>query len=253
MPVAPGGLLVLVRHGQSTSNAAGRFTGWADVPLTVRGEGEAAEAGRLMAQHGLRPDVVHTSVLRRCVVSADIVLEKLDRSWIPVYRTWRLNERQYGALTGRSKREVRQESGVELYQGWRRSLTAAPGPLAPEQLAELRADPRYAAIRGAGVPAVESLADMVDRVVPYWVDVLAGELFSGRTVLVCAHGNSLRALVSVLDRLTAHEVEELNIPTGAPLLYTFDRDLRPLERGGRYLNPDRARVAAEAVAAEGHT
>ncbi|WP_019064667.1 2,3-bisphosphoglycerate-dependent phosphoglycerate mutase [Streptomyces prunicolor] len=245
------GTLVLLRHGQSTANAEGRFTGWADVPLTAHGEKQAAAAAQLLARDGLVPDAVHTSVLRRSILSADILLEELDRSWIPVHRTWRLNERQYGALTGRVKREVRRAVGPARYQAWRRSLTVVPGPLPDGELARLRADPRYAALRGGGLPSVESLADMIARVAPYWADVLAGQLYTGRHVLVVAHGNALRALIAVLDRLTEQEVENLNIPTGAPLRYDFDRQLRPVIRGGGYLDPDSARVAAAAVAAEG--
>ncbi|MCX4919868.1 2,3-diphosphoglycerate-dependent phosphoglycerate mutase [Streptomyces sp. NBC_00687] len=245
------GPLILLRHGQSTTNAEGRFTGWADVPLTAHGEKQAATAAQLLARDGLVPDAVHTSVLRRSIRTADILLDELDRSWIPVHRTWRLNERQYGALTGRVKREVRREVGPGQYRAWRRSLTAAPGPLPGGELARLRADPRYAALHGDGLPAVESLADMIARVAPYWADVLAGQLCSGRRVLVVAHGNALRALIAVLDRLTGQEIEELNIPTGAPLRYDFDRGLRPVVRGGAYLDPDSARTAAAAVAAEG--
>ncbi|WP_019074960.1 2,3-bisphosphoglycerate-dependent phosphoglycerate mutase [Streptomyces hokutonensis] len=245
------GTLVLLRHGQSTANAQGRFTGWGDVPLTAHGEKQAAAAAQLLAEDGLVPDVVHTSVLRRSIRTADILLEEMDRSWIPVHRTWRLNERQYGALTGRAKREVRREAGAAQYQAWRRSLTATPGPLDGDALACLRADPRYAALRGGGLPAVESLADMIARVAPYWADILAGQLHSGRRVLVVAHGNALRVLIAVLDRLTEQEVEDLNIPTGTPLRYDFDCELRPVVRGGGYLDPKSARVAAAAVAAEG--
>jgi 2,3-bisphosphoglycerate-dependent phosphoglycerate mutase len=245
------GTLVLLRHGQSTANAEGRFTGWDDVPLTAHGGKQAAVAAESLARDGLVPDAVHTSVLRRSICTADIVLQELDRSWLPVHRTWRLNERLYGALTGRVKREVRREVGAAQYQAWRRSLTAAPGPLPDDELARLRADPRYAVLRGGGLPAVESLADMIARVAPYWADVLAGQLRSGCRVLVVAHGNALRALIAVLDRLAGQEVEDLNIPTGAPLRYDFDRDLRPVVRGGGYLDPDSARVAAAAVAAEG--
>ncbi|MFE2373845.1 2,3-diphosphoglycerate-dependent phosphoglycerate mutase [Streptomyces sp. NPDC059398] len=248
----PFGTLVLMRHGQSSTNAEGRFTGWSDTPLTARGEREAAAAASLLSGEGLVPGVVHTSALHRSIRSAEIVLDGLDLSWIPVFRTWRLNERQYGALTGRLKSEVRQEAGGEQYRLWRRSLTGTPGPLPEHRLARLRADPRYAALRGAGIPEVESLADMIARVVPYWTDVLADQLHSGHTVLVVAHGNAIRALVAVLDRLSEHEVEELNIPTGAPLHYVFDDRLRPVRRGGRYLDPAGAREAAEAVAVEGH-
>lgn len=211
------GTLVLLRHGQSAANAEGRFTGWADVPLRAHGEKQAA-AAELLAGDGLVPDVVHTSVLRRSIRTADILLEELDRSWIPVHRTWRLDERRYGALTGRRKHEVRREVGPARYRAWRRSLTAAPGPLPGplpgDELARLRADPRYAALRGGGLPAVESLADVIARVAPYWTDVLAGQLCSGRRVLVVAHGNALRALIAVLDRLTGQEAEDLNFPPG---------------------------------------
>lgn len=250
-PARPGSL-VLLRHGQSTSNADGRFTGWADVPLTADGEQEAVDAGRLLARHGLLPDVVHTSVMARSIRSAELALEELDRLWIPVHRTWRLNERQYGALTGRRKGEVRAEAGTDRYQQWRRSLHGTPGPLPTDALAQLRADPRYAALRPAGIPAVETLADMTARVAPYWADVLAPQLRTGATVLVVAHGNSLRALVTVLDHLTDAEIERLNIPTGAPLRYDFDAALRPLVRGGTYLNPQAALSKAELVAVEGH-
>ncbi|MEU6754883.1 2,3-bisphosphoglycerate-dependent phosphoglycerate mutase [Streptomyces sp. NPDC046685] len=246
------GSLILLRHGQSTANAEGRFTGWADVPLTPRGEKQAAHAAGLLARDHLVPDVVHTSVLRRSIRSADLLLEEMDRCWIPVHRTWRLNERQYGALAGRVKREVRREAGPAQYHLWRRSLTAAAAPLPGDELARLRADPRYAALAGDGLPAVESLADVITRVAPYWTDVLAAQLYAERTVLVVAHGNALRALVAVLDRLTEHEVEDLNIPTGAPLHYAFDSAWRPTVHGGRYLDPAVARAAAEAVAAEGH-
>ncbi|MEV7709667.1 2,3-bisphosphoglycerate-dependent phosphoglycerate mutase [Streptomyces sp. NPDC088270] len=246
------GELILLRHGQSTTNAEGRFTGWADVPLTPHGERQAVRAAGLLGRDGLVPDLVHTSVLRRSIRTADVLLSHLDRAWVPVHRTWRLNERQYGALTGRVKREVRREAGPARYQAWRRSLTEAPAPLAADELARLRADPRYAGLADGGPPAVESLADIVARVTPYWADVLAARLLTGRTVLVVAHGNALRALVAVLDRLTEREVENLNIPTGAPLLYRFDAALRPTVRGGRYAEPDAARAAAEAVAVEGH-
>lgn len=247
------GTLVLLRHGQSTANAEGRFTGWADVPLTAHGEKQAVAAAQPLAEDGLVPDAVHTSVLRRSIRTADILLEELGRSWIPVHRTWRLNERQYGALAGRVKRKVRRAGprGPAQYRAWRRSLTAAPGPLLGDELAGLRADSRYATLRGGGLPAVESLADMIARVAPYWADVLAGQLCTGRRVLVVAHGNALRALTVVLDRLTEPEADDLNIPTGASLRYDVDRRLRPLVRGGGYLDPESARVAAAAVAAEG--
>ncbi|MFJ9542558.1 2,3-diphosphoglycerate-dependent phosphoglycerate mutase [Streptomyces sp. NPDC101225] len=247
------GSLILVRHGQSTANVEGRFTGWADVPLTAQGEQEAVEVARLLARDGLVPDVVHTSVMVRSIRTADILLAELDRLWIPVQRTWRLNERQYGSLTGRRKTHVRQEAGSDRYHAWRRSLHARPGPLPSRRLAQLRADPRYAALRPDALPAVESLADMTARVVPYWTDVLAPQLRTTRTVLVVAHGNSLRALAAVLDRLTEPEIERLNVPTAAPLRYDFDDSLRPRPRGGAYLDPRTAQAKAALVAAEGHT
>ncbi|MCX5173506.1 2,3-bisphosphoglycerate-dependent phosphoglycerate mutase [Streptomyces antibioticus] len=247
----PLGPLVLVRHGQSTANAEGRFTGWVDVPLTRHGEAEAVAAAGLLGAAGLLPDVVHTSVMVRSIRSADLMLAALDRMWIPVRRTWRLNERQYGALTERDKREVRAEAGGERYRVWRRSMHGRPAPLPPAELARLRADPRYAALRPDGVPAVESLADMAARVAPYWADVLAPQLREGRTVLVVAHGNALRALCLILDRLTDPEAARLDIPTAAPLRYDFTAELRPLTRGGVYLDPDTARARAALVAAEG--
>jgi 2,3-bisphosphoglycerate-dependent phosphoglycerate mutase len=245
------GALILLRHGQSTANAEGRFTGWVDVPLTPRGEQEALEAARLLQREGIAPDVVHTSVMSRSISTADTILTELDRLWIPVQRTWRLNERQYGALTGRRKTEVRAEVGPDQYHCWRRSLHGRPAPLPPQDLAQLRADPRYVALRPHGIPAVESLADMMARVTPYWADVLAPQLRRGMTVLVAAHGNSLRALSVVLDRRTPAETEHLNIPTAAPLRYDFNHDLRPAVRGGVYLDPHTARAKADSVAAEG--
>ncbi|WP_018549433.1 2,3-bisphosphoglycerate-dependent phosphoglycerate mutase [Streptomyces sp. LaPpAH-108] len=247
------GRLVLLRHGQSTTNAEGRFTGWCDVALTPRGADEAVRAARLLARAALVPDTVHTSVMRRSIRTADLALAELDRLWVPVRRSWRLNERQYGALTGCRKHEVRAREGAERYRWLRRSLHSRPAPLAAAELARLRADPRYAALRPGGVPATESLADMTARVAPYWADVLAPQVRRGATVLVVAHGNSLRALATVLDRLTDDEVRGLDIPTGAPLRYDFDRALRPCVRGGTYLDPVAARAGAAAVAAEGHS
>jgi 2,3-bisphosphoglycerate-dependent phosphoglycerate mutase len=248
----PPGRLILLRHGQSEANAAGVFGGWADYPLTPHGEEQAADAGKLLVGERLRPDVVHTSLLRRSIHTADIVLDRLDRSWIPVQRTWRLNERQYGSLTGRSKRQIRRDAGPELYERWRRSLHACPPPLSADRLTRLRADPRYAALRGCPVPAVESFADLMDRVRPYWSDLLAPHLAQGATVLVSAHGNALRALVALLDHLDEPLIRTLNIPTAEPLLYTFTPALRPDPAGGSYLAPARAHAAALAVAAEGH-
>ncbi|MFJ6076565.1 2,3-diphosphoglycerate-dependent phosphoglycerate mutase [Streptomyces sp. NPDC093065] len=247
-----GGTLILLRHGQSEANAAGVFGGWADYALTPDGEEQATDAARLIARAGLLPDLVHTSVLRRSIHTADIALDHLGRCWIPVQRTWRLNERQYGALTGRSKRRTRIEAGPELYEQWRRSLHASPPPLPEDRLALLRANPRYASLPGEGVPAVETFADVIARVLPYWSDLLAPALTHGATVLVAAHGNSLRALVALLGHLDEPGIHDLNIPPAEPLVHTITPDLRPAPSGGRYLAPDRARAAARAVAAEGH-
>lgn len=242
-------MLWMLRHGQSTANAAGVFTGWADVPLTERGEQEARYAGQLLRSAGARPEVVHTSVLRRSVRTAELALEQLERGWLPVRRTWRLNERQYGALAGRRKAEVRAEVGEARYRLWRRSLRESPPPLTAAQHAALAADPRYALLPPQVVPAAESLADLQARVVPYWADVLCPELHAGRQLLVVAHGNSLRALIAHLERLDERAVAQLNIPTGIPVRYEFDDELTP--RGhGVYLDPQAAKAAAAAISRE---
>jgi 2,3-bisphosphoglycerate-dependent phosphoglycerate mutase len=244
--------LVMVRHGQSVANAAGAFTGWADVPLTADGALQARHAGVLLRESGWLPGALHTSVLRRSTVTAEIITEVLGRCWLPVGRSWRLNERQYGAWAGRRKTEVRGEVGEERYRLVRRSLSAAPPASAPGELAALRADARYAGLAADLVPARESLADVIARVVPYWADVLAPQVSAGRIPLVVAHGNSLRALAAHLDRLGEAQVARLNIPTGIPLVYEFDDRLRPRRPGGRYLDPHAAAKAAAAVAREGH-
>jgi 2,3-bisphosphoglycerate-dependent phosphoglycerate mutase len=243
--------LLMVRHGQSVSNAEGQFTGWTDVALTGEGERQARNAGELVRDAGVLPDVVHTSVLRRTIRTAEIMLDVLDRSWLPVHRSWRLNERHYGALTGRSKSAVHAEVGAELFGTWRRSLLQRPPAMEPQPLAALRADPRYAQLPAGMVPATESLADVLARVLPYWVDAIAPDVRAGRIPLVVAHGNSLRALIMHLDGLTAEQVEQLNVPTGIPLRYDLDEQLIPHRRGGRYLDPDSAARAARAVAGEG--
>jgi 2,3-bisphosphoglycerate-dependent phosphoglycerate mutase len=243
--------LVLLRHGESTTNASGEFTGWIDVPLTAGGETEARRAGELLRDAELYPDVLHTSLLRRAIRTAEIVADVLDRPWMPVRRSWRLNERHYGALTGRRKAEVRAEAGEERFTAWRRSFRTPPPPIDPAAGREFTDDPRYAALPAGTVPVTECLADVLARLLPYWADVLAAELRAGRVSLVVAHGNSLRALVMHLDGLSEGQVAELNIPTGIPLLYRLDTDLRPLDGGGGYLDPDAAATAAGQVSAEG--
>lgn len=226
------GALVLMRHGQSTTNAAGQFTGWTDVPLTAHGQWQAREAGRRLAASGLVPDEVHTSLLSRAIRTADLLLTEAGLGGVPMRRSWRLNERHYGALTGRCKAEVRAQAGEGLYRAWRNSLNVAPPPMPDAELQLLRADPRYAGLPGGLIPAAESLGDVVTRLLPYWNDVLAPQLTAGGAVLVVAHGNSLRALISIIDRLTPERLADLRVPTGQPRCYRFDSDLRPAPAGG---------------------
>lgn len=243
--------LILLRHGQSTANAEDRFSGWLDEALTARGEREATRAAELLARHALLPDVVHTSVLSRAIRTAEIALAALQREWLPTRRSWRLNERHYGALQGRPRSAVRLEAGDEAFARWRRSYEHAPPALDADDPTSAHHDPRYAALPASELPATESLADVRRRIVPYWQDAIAADLHAGRCALVIAHGNSLRALCMHLDRLTAAEVAGLNIPTGAPLRYDLDSTGRPLVRGGAYLDPVSAAAGAAEVAAQG--
>jgi 2,3-bisphosphoglycerate-dependent phosphoglycerate mutase len=243
--------LILLRHGESEWNLANRFTGWVDVDLTERGELEAAHGGELMVDAGLAPDVLHTSLQKRAIRTADIALRALDRLWIPVRRSWRLNERHYGALQGLDKKETAAKFGADQVRLWRRSYDIPPPPLDTAGLAAQRADPRYADLPDDALPASECLADVVDRMLPYWYDGIGPDLADGKCVLVAAHGNSLRALVKHLDGISDADIVELNIPTGIPLRYELDERLAPAERlriEVRYLDPIAARAAAEAVA-----
>lgn len=239
--------LVLLRHGQSEWNLAGKFTGWIDVGLTEQGEREAAEGGRLMLEEGIVPDVLHTSVQKRAIHTAELALRALDRSWIPVHRSWRLNERHYGALQGKGKKETSAEYGVDQVKIWRRSYDTPPPPLdEPTRLAQ-GDDPRYADLAPDLLPGSECLADVVERMLPYWFDGIVPDLEAGRVVLVAAHGNSLRGLVQHLDGMSEDEIVALDIPTGIPLVYELDAGLRPI--GRRYLgDPEAAAAAAAAVA-----
>ena len=238
--------LILLRHGESTWNEEGRFTGWVDVDLTERGADEAVRAGELLATRGLLPDVVHTSVLLRAIRTAELALGRAQRAWIPVRRSWRLNERHYGALQGKNKEETRLEFGDEQYMLWRRSYDVPPPPLDPASELSAARDPRYRTLPADALPATECLKDVLERVLPYWYDALVPDLSAGRRVLVVAHGNSLRALVKHLDRISDDAIVELNLPTGVPLLYELDANLRPL--GHRYLgDPAAIAAAAEAV------
>jgi len=242
---------VLLRHGESEWNAKNLFTGWVDVGLTEKGIAEARRGGELLREAGLLPDVVHTSVLRRAIRTADLALDAADRSWIPVQRSWRLNERHYGALQGKDKAAVRAEFGDEQFQQWRRSYDEPPPPLPDDDPWSQVGDPRYANLLDL-VPRTECLADVVHRMLPYWYDALVPDLLLGHLVLVAAHGNSMRALVKHLDGLGDEEVVGLNIPTGIPLRYELDDDtLRPVKPGGDYLDPDAAAASIEAVKNQG--
>ncbi|MFN8126510.1 MAG: phosphoglyceromutase [Candidatus Nanopelagicales bacterium] len=244
--------LILLRHGQSDWNAKNLFTGWVDVGLTDQGVAEAERGGRMLADAGLLPDVVHTALLNRAITTAQIALEACDRMWIPVVRNWRLNERHYGALQGKNKKQTLEEYGEEQFMLWRRSYDTPPPPIDPDDEWAQTYDPRYAALPPDARPATECLADVVKRLIPYWEDVIVAEsLRAGATTLVAAHGNSLRALVKHLDQISDTDIAALNIPTGIPLVYRLDDDLRPLVPGGEYLDPAAAAEAAAAVAAQG--
>jgi 2,3-bisphosphoglycerate-dependent phosphoglycerate mutase len=245
------GTLVLFRHGESEWNAKGLFTGWVDVLLSVKGEDEAAGAGRMLADAGVVPDVVHTSVLTRAIQTANIALQEAGLSWLPVRRSWRLNERHYGALQGKDKAQTRSEFGDEQFMLWRRSYDVPPPPIADDDPMSQAGDPRYALLPPELRPRTECLKDVVARMLPYWYDAIVPDLAAGRTVLVAAHGNSLRALVKHLDGISDSAIAELNIPTGIPLVYELDASLRPTVRGGRYLDPEAAALAAEAVKNQG--
>jgi 2,3-bisphosphoglycerate-dependent phosphoglycerate mutase len=229
--------LVLLRHGESTANAENIFSGWLDVPLSARGKCEAALSGALLAEHGLVPDVVHTSVLSRAFRTADLVLAVLDRRWVPVRRSWRLNERHYGLLQGRTREAVRVEVGEEILSRWRRSYECAPPPLPAGDPSHPRHDPRYRSCDEAALPSTESLADVRHRLVPYWREAIAPDLHAGRCTLVVAHGNSLRALIMHLEGLAPDRVPASEIPTGVPLRYDLDMNCLPLVPGGVPLGP----------------
>ena len=240
--------LVLLRHGQSEWNEKNLFTGWYDVDLTSKGEDEARRGGRLLREAGILPDVVHTSLQRRAIRTANLALEELDRLWIPTRRHWRLNERHYGDLQGRNKAETTEKYGADQVKIWRRSYDIPPPALALDDERHPRFDPRYATLPPDLLPATECLADVVQRMLPYWHDHICVDLLEGRVVLVAAHGNSLRALVKHLDGISDADITELNIPTGIPLAYELDEHLRPVSSG--YLDPEAAVAAAADVAAQ---
>jgi 2,3-bisphosphoglycerate-dependent phosphoglycerate mutase len=239
--------LILLRHGQSEWNLSNRFTGWVDVDLSAQGEEEAVDAGRLLAAEGFLPDVVHTSLQKRAIRTADLALRELDRQWIPVRRSWRLNERHYGALQGLDKKETAEKYGADQVKVWRRSYATRPPELDAAALALQAEDPRYATLPADVLPASECLADVVERMLPYWYDAIVGDLVAGRRVLVAAHGNSLRALTKHLEGISDDDIVDCDIATGVPIVYELDARLRA--GGPRALgDPEKIRAAADAVA-----
>jgi 2,3-bisphosphoglycerate-dependent phosphoglycerate mutase len=238
--------LVVLRHGQSEWNAAGVFTGWENAHLTAQGELEAIHAGALLAEQGVLPAFAHTSLQRRTIRTAELVLAAADRDWIPVRRSWRLNGRHYGALQGRNKAEVFQQYGEQQVTLWRRSYDAPPPPLDAKALSSQAADPRYQALPPAVLPRAESLADVSARLLPYWYDAIVPDLRAGGCVLVVSHGNTLRALVKHLESISDEQIAELEIPNGIPLVYQLGPDLRPDALGGQYLDSHAARDGLEA-------
>jgi 2,3-bisphosphoglycerate-dependent phosphoglycerate mutase len=246
------GTLLLLRHGESEWNAANLFTGWVDVGLSERGRAESERAGALLREENALPDLVHTSLLTRAISTAQDALAGCDRGWIPVRRSWRLNERHYGDLQGKNKAQVREQYGDEQFMTWRRSYDTPPPPIADDAEFSQAGDPRYVGLAPDVVPRSECLKDVVDRLLPYWYDAVVPDLRSGATVLVAAHGNSLRALVMHLDDIGEADIVGVNIPTGIPLRYELDDGLRPRKRGGQYLDPAAAAEAIEAVKNQGH-
>ena len=240
--------LVLLRHGESEWNAKNVFTGWVDVDLTEAGEKEATRGGALLRERDLLPDVLHTSLMRRAIRTAQLALDACDRLWIPVRRSWRLNERHYGALQGKNKQQTLADFGEEQFMRWRRSYDEPPPAIERGSQFDQSGDPRYAA---GEVPATECLADVVARFLPYWESRVLPDLRSGKVVLLAAHGNSLRALVKHLDGISDEAIAKLNIPTGIPLRYDLDAALRPTVAGGEYLDPAAAAASIEAVKNQG--
>ncbi|WP_066040932.1 phosphoglyceromutase [Herbiconiux solani] len=248
MPTEPY-TLILLRHGNSDWNQKNLFTGWVDVPLSDQGVAEAKRAGELLAESGLLPDILYTSRLSRAIQTANLALAEADRAWIDVKRSWRLNERHYGALQGKDKAQTLAEYGPEQFQIWRRSFDVPPPPIADDDPYSQVGDPRYADL-GDAVPRTECLKDVIDRMLPYWESDITGDLALGKTVLVTAHGNSLRALVKHLDGISDDDIAELNIPTGIPLVYRLDESFVPVGPA-EYLDPEAAAAGAAAVAAQG--
>lgn len=239
--------VVLLRHGESTWNMENRFTGWTDVPLSEKGAGEALEAGRILLKEGYVFDVAYTSVLKRAIKTLWIVMEEMDLMWIPVYRSWRLNERHYGALQGLNKAETAEKHGMEKVKLWRRSYDLRPPALTPDDPRFPGRDPRYAGLSPDELPRTECLKDTVERFLPYWHQTIGPAVKEGKRVIVSAHGNSLRALIKYLDNVSDEEIVGLNVPTGVPLVYELEEDLSPIR--SYYLgDPEAVAKAAQAVA-----
>jgi 2,3-bisphosphoglycerate-dependent phosphoglycerate mutase len=243
--------LILLRHGNSVWNQKNIFTGWVDVDLSDQGRQEAKRAGELLQASGLRPDVLYTSMLKRAINTAHIALDQMDRNWIPTIRSWRLNERHYGSLQGLDKAQTLKEYGPEQFQIWRRSFDVAPPKISDDSEFSQAHDERYQGLKEQ-LPRTECLKDVLARMMPFWDSDIVPSLKQDKTVLVAAHGNSLRALVKELDGIGDKDIAELNIPTGIPLLYRLAKDLKPLVSGGEYLDPEAAKAGAKAVANQGN-
>ena len=242
--------LILLRHGESEWNALNLFTGWVDVRLSEKGIGEAKRGGELLKERGLLPDIVHTSLLRRAIHTSQLAIDAADRHWIPVKRSWRLNERHYGALQGKDKKETLAQYGEEQFQLWRRSFDVPPPPIDDNDKFSQFGDARYADL-GSSLPKTECLKDVIDRMVPYFKQDITSDLNTGKTILVTAHGNSIRAMVKHIDGISDADIAGVNIPTGIPLLYEFNDKFEPIKKGGEYLDPEAAKSAIEAVANQG--
>lgn len=242
--------LILLRHGESRWNEQNLFTGWVDVPLSSKGLEEAKRAGELFKERNLLPEIAHTSLLKRAINTSEIALNECERHWIPVRRSWRLNERHYGALQGKNKAETLAMYGEEQFNLWRRSFDVPPPKIEDSNQFSQAGDPRYQDL-GEQMPRSECLLDVINRMLPYWEKAISSDLQSGKKVLVTAHGNSLRALIKYLDDVSDEDIAGLNIPTGIPLLYELDAHLKPRKKGGEYLDPEAARIAIEAVANQG--
>lgn len=242
--------LILVRHGQSDWNEKNLFTGWVDVRLSEVGEKEAARAGELLVESKIVPDIVYTSKLSRAIQTSNIALDKADLLYLDVKRDWRLNERHYGALQGKDKAQTLKEYGQEQFMTWRRSFDVPPPPIADDDKYSQFSDPRYKDIPSEDIPKTESLKIVIDRLLPYWESDISKDILAGKTVIIFAHGNSLRALVKHLDHISDAEIAGLNIPTGIPLVYELDDELKPVKKA-YYLDPEAAEAGAAAVAAQG--